>query len=152
MKVVSLLPDKIRDVKYTLLLDLDETLVHYVEGGNAEGHFFIRPYARYFIESLFPYYEIIIFTAAIKSYADWIIDKLDHKNQISHRLYRCSTNMMNGVFIKDISRVGRQLSKTIIVDNNPDNFKFQPENGIFVKSWFNDPNDNALKDLSEILI
>jgi len=37
------------------------------------------------------YYELVIFTAAIKDYADWILDRLDPENLISHRLYRCST-------------------------------------------------------------
>lgn len=37
------------------------------------------------------HYEIVIFTAAVKDYADWIIDRLDENNNISYRLYRCST-------------------------------------------------------------
>ena len=78
----------------------------------------------------------MIFTAAVKDYADWIIDRLDEKKVISYRLYRCSTTKQNGVFLKDLKKLGRDLKKTIIVDNNPENFLLQPENGIYIKSWY----------------
>ena len=69
-----------------------------------------------------PYFEIVIFTAAVKDYADWILDRLDSNKLISHRLYRCSTTEQNGVFLKDLSKLGRDLSRTLIIDNNPANF------------------------------
>jgi len=49
---------------YTLVLDLDETLVHYVEI-NGEGKVLVRPGAEKFLEELSQYYEIIVFTAAM---------------------------------------------------------------------------------------
>lgn len=82
------------------------------------------------------YFELVIFTAAVKDYADWILDRLDPKKLISHRLYRCSTTQQNGVYLKDLSKLGRDLAKTLIVDNNPSNFLLQPENGIYIKSWY----------------
>jgi CTD small phosphatase-like protein 2 len=40
----------------------------------------------------------------------------------------------------------------IIIDNMPQNFKLQKENGIFIHTfWGEDPNDSALKDLMQIL-
>ena len=55
------------------------------------------------------------------------------------------------VFIKDLSCLGRDLSKTIIVDNITENFLLQPDNGISIKSWFDDPDDTALADLAPLL-
>jgi len=55
------------------------------------------------------------------------------------------------VFVKDLSRIGRDLSKTIIVDNVAENFQLQPDNGIFIKSWFDDQNDTALSELAPLL-
>ena len=50
-------------MKYTLVLDLDETLVHYVEEED-NAYILIRPGAEKFIEELSKYYELVIFTAA----------------------------------------------------------------------------------------
>jgi CTD small phosphatase-like protein 2 len=37
------------------------------------------------------------------------------------------------------------------VDNIPENFQLQAENGIFIKSWFKDPEDCALLELMPLL-
>ena len=54
-------------------------------------------------------------------------------------------------FVKDLSRLGRDLRKCIIIDNIADNFQHQPENGIFIKTWYNDPDDVALLELIPFL-
>ena len=54
--------------------------------------------------------------------------------------------------MKDLERVGRDLSRTIIIDNVAQNFTRQPENGIHIRSWFDDVNDTALIELAPILI
>jgi len=136
---------------FTLVLDLDETLVHFTENEN-NGKFLVRPFAREFLLKLHTHFEIVVFTAALKDYADWILDRIDTGNVIRYRLYRDHTTFQNGVYLKDLSRLNRDLSKTIIVDNNPDNFQMHPENGIYIKSWYEDPNDQALKHLTNVLI
>ena len=55
------------------------------------------------------------------------------------------------ITIKDLSKIGRQLEKTIIVDNIADNFLLQKDNGIFIKSWYDDPYDTELRDLIPLL-
>ncbi len=47
-------------------------------------------------------------------------------------------------FVKDLSRLGRNLNKLVIVDDTTNNFKFQKENAIKVESWKGDPNDTEL--------
>ncbi len=54
--------------------------------------------------------------------------------------------------MKDLSWLGRSLEKILIVDNNPENFLLQPENGIYIKSWYENPEDRALIDLEKVLI
>lgn len=139
---------------HTLILDLDETLVHFMESKNGTlgGQFHVRPYAREFLQEMGQYFEVVIFTAAIQSYADWILDRIDDSGIIKHRLYREHVSQRRGgVYIKDLSLLGRDIDRMIIVDNNPDNFQLQPENGIFIKSWFGDVGDTALLKLAPIL-
>ena len=106
---------------YTLVLDLDETLVHYYES-NGEGKFRIRPGCDQFLREMSELYEIVIFTAAMQDYADWVLDSIDKTKYISFRLYRQHASPTGMVFIKDLSRIGRKLEKTIIVDNVAENF------------------------------
>jgi hypothetical protein len=56
---------EIKNRKFTLVLDLDETLVHYVEEEDS-AYIQIRPGAENFLEEMHEYYEIIIFTAAMQ--------------------------------------------------------------------------------------
>lgn len=139
------------DKKYTLVLDMDETLVHYIDS-QTNGKYLARPYVQEFLEGLDKYYEIVIFTAAVKDYADWILDDLDKNKVISKRLYRNHTIPAGNYFLKDLKSLGRDMSKVIIVDNVAENFQLQNENGILIKSWYEDQSDTALKELSEFLI
>lgn len=135
---------------FTLILDLDETLVHYVENGS-ESHLNVRPGCSEFLVEMAKYYEIVIFTAALQDYADWAIDIIDLQKSISYRLYRQHTMPTGSVFVKDLSRIGRDLSKVIIVDNVAENFRLQSANGIFMKSWFEDMNDQCLQETGILL-
>lgn len=147
-----LLPPMKVNRDYTLVLDLDETLIHFVENPDGNSQFLIRPYAQYFLKKMSKYYEIVVFTAAMQDYADYILDRMDTTRCVSYRLYRRHTNLQNNVYHKDLSRIGRNLSRTLIVDNNAENFQLQPDNGVYIKSWYDDPKDSALKRLCPLLI
>ena len=41
--------------------------------------------------------------------------------------------------------------KVLIIDNVQENFMLQPHNGIFILSWYDDPNDTALFALTPLL-
>jgi CTD small phosphatase-like protein 2 len=147
---IPYLPPSSNKSSYTLVLDLDETLVHYVEN-DQNSKLLIRPGAQIFLQEMAEIYELVIFTAAMQDYADWALNQLDTTKCISHRLYRQHTSIDKGVFIKDLSKIGRDLNKTIIVDNIAENFSKQPENGILIKSWYEDPKDDALFELGPLL-
>jgi len=106
----------------------------------------------YFLQEVSKYYEIVIWTAGLQDYADWVLDQIDPQGFITHRLYRQHTCQMANVYVKDLSKLDRSLSKTIIVDNVAENFQLQPENGIFIRSWFDDMEDTALEELAPLLI
>lgn len=93
----------------------------------------------------------MIFTAAVKEYADNILNEIDDKKRISHRLYREHTRIEDFVSIKDLSMIGRDLSKTIIIDNIASNFKLQPRNGIAISTWTGQTDDISLFNLIPVL-
>ena len=133
-----------------MVLDLDETLIHFVDMG-PDSYFLIRPGAHQFLEEMSKYYEIVVFTAGMKDYADWVLDQLDNNRYIKFRLYRHHVRQ-NGVYlVKDLGKIGRDITKTIIVDNVAENFSKQPDNGIFIKTWHNDMEDTCLIDLIPLL-
>lgn len=76
---------------YTLVLDLDETLIHYKEENN-EGRVHFRPHLDYFLKEAVKNFELMIFTAAQQDYADAVIDLIDTEKKIfSKRFYRQDT-------------------------------------------------------------
>lgn len=80
-----------------------------------------------------------------------MLERIDPNHLISHRLYRQHTKLKGTVFLKDLTLLGRDIARTIIVDNVAENFQLQPENGIFIRSWFDDMNDHELLDLLPLL-
>ena len=137
--------------KYTLVLDLDETLIHYIPKENEE-YVQIRPGAEEFIKELSKFFEIIIFTASRQSYADLVLKGIDIDNKISAKLYRQHTMRIGNSNIKDLAKLGRDLKKIIIVDNSPDNYNLQPKNGINVIDFDGNENDDILYLLKNDLI
>jgi len=136
---------------YTLVLDLDETLVHYFEHDGI-GNYDIRPGMHEFLERMNQLgYELVIFTAATQDYADWVIDQIDPTKLITYRLYRQHALPWGPIFVKDMSRLGRDLDRTLIIDNVQENFMLQPHNGIFIVTWYDDPHDTALFALTPLL-
>ena len=144
--------------EYTLVLDLDETMISFkfTEFNQGLGKLHLRPGLEEFLEEIKKYYEIIVFTSGTKDYAEAILNIIEHKNKSKYfdgLLYREHTTLIGKKYIKDLSKLGRDLSKTIIVDNLPQSFKFQRENGILINSFYGDNmNDRALYELKRILI
>ena len=147
--------EKKSDKKYTLVLDLDETLIHFKPNPNndSSGKIMIRPFLYDFLRSVKKYYELIIFTAATEDYANPIINAIERDEKyFEHRLYRMHTTIIDNDFVKDLSKLGRDLNRTIIVDNMKQNYKNQPDNGITIRPfWGKDVEDTALVDLLDIL-
>ena len=144
--------------KYSLILDLDETLIHFKvnHDENEEGVLKLRPGVFTFLEKVGEFYEIILFTEASEAYAKLIMEAFNNnknkKKYFEYILYRQHTIIIGKDFVKDLSRIGRPLDKTIIIDNIGQNFKMQKSNGILIKPFLGeDQNDQALLDLIPIL-
>jgi len=156
--------------KKTLILDLDDTLIHtinpafnYASIGVTHSNvktalyqdavlevysvnFVIRPYALQFLKEMSEIYEIVIFTAAQKCYANAILNILDPDNKfIAHRIYRDNCIFKSGIFMKDLRIFkNRSLKSMVIVDNSITSFGRHLENGIHIPSYFGQREDSNL--------
>ncbi|XP_060194672.1 uncharacterized protein LOC132623878 [Lycium barbarum] len=156
-----------RSKSITLVLDLDETLVHstlehcddadftFPVFFNMKEHVVYvkqRPHLHTFLERVAEMFEIVIFTASQSIYAKQLLDILDPNGMlITRRAYRESCIFSDGSYTKDLTVLGVDLAKVVIVDNSPQVFRLQVNNGIPIKSWFDDPSDSALISLLPFL-
>jgi len=138
----------------TLVLGLDETLVNFQQINYSQGVLKLRPFLIEFLDAMSQYYELILFTTETEYYAEPIIKAIEQKRHyFDYVFYREHCIMIGNDYIKDLTRIGRPLDSTIIVDNMPQYFRFQKENGIIIKSfWAQDPEDRALYNLIPILL
>ncbi|GMK56361.1 hypothetical protein CspeluHIS016_0302010 [Cutaneotrichosporon spelunceum] len=149
-----------------LVLDLDETLLHSsfkmlpsadyivpveIESQTHNVYVIKRPGVDHFLTEMGKIYEVVVFTASLSKYADPVLDMLDVGRVVRHRLFRESCYNHKGNYVKDLSQLGRDIDKTIIIDNSPASYIFHPNNAVPVSTWFNDPHDTELTDLCPFL-
>eukprot|EP00163_Fabomonas_tropica_P000660 TRINITY_DN1042_c0_g1_i1.p1 TRINITY_DN1042_c0_g1~~TRINITY_DN1042_c0_g1_i1.p1 ORF type:complete len:240 (+),score=64.71 TRINITY_DN1042_c0_g1_i1:224-943(+) len=154
----KLLPDAIPApngyIPYTLVLDLEETLIH-TENSLTEGvRTAIRPGLYQFLSRMVKSYEVVIFSSSDQRTVEDVVFQLDPNGEfISHRIYRSGMvkDPETGKMVKDLSRINRDLSRVVIVDDNPDHFEKQPNNGITISTWTDDPDDVELIKLIPFL-
>lgn len=117
--------------KKTLVLDLDETLVHSsftqinkpditlnvdIESSKCSIYVLKRPHLEEFLEGVSKLYEIVIYTASLAKYANPLIDILDPNKHIKSRLFREHCTASATGFVKDLGYINRDLQDIIIVD------------------------------------
>ncbi|KAF1928561.1 NIF domain-containing protein [Didymella exigua CBS 183.55] len=164
----------------TLILDLDETLIHSMaKGGRFQtGHmvevklqasvgaggqiigpqvpilYYVhkRPFCDEFLKKISKWYNLIIFTASVQEYADPVIDWLEvERKYFAGRYYRQHCTFRNGAYIKDLAQVEPDLSKVMILDNSPMSYIFHEDNAIPIEGWISDPTDYELLHLIPLL-
>lgn len=143
------LPPNVRHIK-TLVLDLDDVLVQSQWTRGRGWRTFKRPGAEDFIKHMAQYYELVVYTSQLPTYADPILDRLDPNRMIQYRLYRDSTQYHNGRHVRDLSKLNRDMRQVLFVTADKDAYQLQPENAIKLsKEW--KEGDTMLLDLLPFL-
>jgi Dullard-like phosphatase family protein len=165
---MSTLGDRMKFVpglsKLSVVLDLDETLVHgslscpewydfefSVDFGPSPVRVYVqeRPGAREFLRSVAREFEVFIFTASRIEYAVPVVQHLLPCFPVERILTRPHCRFLNGFLVKDLTVFQRDLSRVVLVDNLRESFMLQPSNGVQISTWVGDRNDETL--LSEVL-
>lgn len=129
---------------------------HVVLPDGDQVHVNMRPYLHEFLEQVSEKYETHIFTAAMQVYAEPVLDRLDPEGtRFAGRWYRDSCTYSAGAYVKNLAHLpflpDASLDRVVLVDNNPLSFLSNPENGILVKSFYNDATDSSLPAVLELL-
>lgn len=166
------LPPQLRSVegRKTLVLDIDETLVHSVTELDPKviyDHTFDvecrgvvrkigmnkRPHVDQFLEFCGQHFEVVTFTSALKNYADQVLNILDPKKEfIRHRLYREQCIFSKEcIYFKNLDYLRRDIRKTMIVDNCPFVFTFHLNNGIPIQSYYGGDDEAGDTELLKLI-
>ncbi|SBS92753.1 NLI interacting factor-like phosphatase, putative (NIF2) [Plasmodium ovale curtisi] len=146
-----------------ILLDLDETLIYctkkkkfkyqkevdvLINGKYLSLYVCKRPYIDLFFSILYPFYEIVIFTTSIKTYADTVLNIIDVDHYIDKKFYREDCYEINKkIYIKNLLNIKKEISKIILIDDtNISSIKY-PDNFFQIKKWQGDLNDTELLDI-----
>ena len=135
--------------KYSLILSLDKTLSYKNNKTNA---IILRNGLFSFLSTIKPFFELILFSIDSKDFSYPIINMIENdKKYFDYKFYKDHCVLYKNNLIKDLTLIGRDLSKIIIVDNNETCFELNKENGIKISSFYGDNNDNKLFELKNIL-
>ncbi|XP_039035876.1 mitochondrial import inner membrane translocase subunit TIM50-like [Hibiscus syriacus] len=136
---------------FTLVLDLNETLL-YTDWKRERGwRTFKRPGVDAFLEHLAKYYEIVVYSDQMNMYVDPVCERLDPNHCIRYRLSRGDTKYQNGKHYRDFSKLNRDPAKILYVSAHAFESSLQPENCVPIKPFKLEGEDTALLDLIPFL-
>ena len=141
--------------KYTVVLDLEDTLLNIKLTDSGKLILNLRPGLISFLSGIKPYYEIISFSKFSKSYSKTIINYIQQGRKLfDANLYREHCALIGKKFIKDISRIGRDMKRIIMVDDLPENLEKFKSNGILILPYEGQEqiNDRVLYELKKMMI
>ncbi|XP_077391519.1 CTD small phosphatase-like protein 3 [Festucalex cinctus] len=161
---LPVIPPKTRSTpEATLVVDLEETLMYgslnvidnaeYTFNTAFQDHQYkvymiLRPHLKQFLQSMAKVYELFVYTCAKREYAEKILEILDPQRKLfRHRLYQDECSCVLGHYIKDLSILGRDLAKTVILDNAPHTYPYHLMNTLPIKSWSGESDDRELHKL-----
>ena len=142
--------------KYTIILDLGGTLINVSIDNKGRTICFLRPGIISFLTGIKPYYEIVAYSKLSKEYSNLIIQQIErNRNLFDYNLYREHCTLIGNKFEKDISKIGRDIKKIIMVDDVAENLERYKDNGIQILPYDGaegSEDDRVLFELKKLLI
>lgn len=130
----------------TLVLTLDDFLIHSLWNTKNGWRTAKRQGLDYFLGYLSQYYEIVIFGSNYLMYSEKAVQKLDPFHAyVSYSLFREACRYKDGKLIKDLSLLNRDLTKVVAIDVNSESLSLQPENSLILKPWDGKPDDYLIQ-------
>lgn len=155
--------------KPLLVLDMDETLLHSVVVANEEDantvvfspggtkillNIVARPHVDFFLTEAKKVYNLVLFTASEEYYAKEAIQLIDPRDQFFVcKLFKDSCSQLaSGHYVKDLRVFGTELlDRVLLVDNSPNCYSAQLDNGVPIVDFRGDPHDTELPSLLDYL-
>jgi hypothetical protein len=135
--------------RYTIVFDLDETLVCNRRPGRA----ILRPHLAALLSAVQGKAEIVLWTASMECVARPVLLQMDPTRSVFHHsIFRDRRWFKDIGYCKDLRRLGRDISRCIIVENSPQSVRLNTDNAILVPDFFGNKADNSLKAVQEILV
>ncbi|KAL1246315.1 CTD small phosphatase-like protein [Trichinella spiralis] len=148
--------------KLTVVFDLDSTLIYSTREklfSNQEKidsiRYFvaIRPHCREVLQAVREVANMMVYSAGTPKYVRHIVQLLDPEGKLFDKvLNRNNCKVKKNMYIKDLKKTGCMLKRTVWIDDLIDSFPFQPYNGIVIKDWTGDPEDNELIDVLKVIM
>lgn len=110
-----------------------------------------RPLLDDFLEEASKLCDLVVFTSAAESYARAIAASIDPDRRCAALLTREDCTPANGMYAKDLGRLGRPLERVVLLDDNAGSFMNHLDNGVPISAFFGDPADRGLSSVLPLL-
>ncbi|KAH8298329.1 hypothetical protein KR018_005351 [Drosophila ironensis] len=147
----DILPPPYIQPPYSLVLEINDVLVHPDWTYQTGRRFKKRPGVDYFLQQCSRNFEIVVYTSEKGITAFPLLDALDPYGYIKYRLVQDATDLVEGQHVKNLSYLNRDLSRVIVVDCDPNATYKHPDNTFLMVRWQGNDDDVQLFDLAALL-
>ncbi|KAJ1960583.1 mitochondrial inner membrane protein required for protein import [Dipsacomyces acuminosporus] len=148
----KLLPDpNAYTMPYTLVLNLDDMLIHMDWSKEYGWRIAKRPGLDHFLAYMASMFEVVIFSTQPSHSGMIVMERLDPLEYAPYRLYKDHMRNIDGKNYKDLRTINRDMSKVIMLDIDPEAFALQPENGLLARPFRGEAGDNWIDQITQFL-
>ncbi|KAI8325841.1 HAD-like protein [Martensiomyces pterosporus] len=148
----KLLPDPNEyTMPYTIVLSLDDMLIHMDWSKEYGWRIAKRPGLDHFLAYMASMFEVVIFSTQPSHSGMVVMERLDPLEYAPFRLYKDHMRNIDGKNYKDLTTINRDMSKVIMIDIDPEAFTMQPENGLLARPFHGQTGDSWIEQVTQFL-